>query len=389
MALFRRWANITADQYIPTRLPKSKHANVTPEQAMRHSAVWACLRLRANLISTLPMDVFRDVQGRPFQVPKPPVLANPDGAGMDEMEWRYSTQVDLDRGGNAYGIIKGRDSFNIPLAIQLVPQTDVTVEFRDGQVKRYRVGSEKYPPDQIWHEKQYTMAGLPVGLSPMAAAAWAIGEYLSIQEFASDWFSNSVVPAARLKHAHKTLDTKQTAEVKARYRESVSSGDLFVHGADWDFEMIGATASETNWLEAKEYSISDIARFFDCPGDLIDAAVQGGNLTYARVDTRQLQLLVNNLNPAIIRRERALSRLLPRPRYVKLNTKALLRLDAKTQAEIFKIEVDGRWRTPNQIRELLAELPLTETDYAEFDRLFGSRNPTPVAAAPQPELTTT
>ena len=33
--------------------------NVTREQALRTSAAWACLRLRADLVSMMPVDVFR------------------------------------------------------------------------------------------------------------------------------------------------------------------------------------------------------------------------------------------------------------------------------------------------------------------------------------------
>jgi hypothetical protein len=37
--------------------------SVTPDKAMCHSAVWARVRLRADLISTLPLDVYRRENG--------------------------------------------------------------------------------------------------------------------------------------------------------------------------------------------------------------------------------------------------------------------------------------------------------------------------------------
>ena len=66
MSLFRRrdHAGATADQLIPPRPGTSGGAAaVTNETALRHSAVWACLRLRANLISTMPVDLYRKVDG--------------------------------------------------------------------------------------------------------------------------------------------------------------------------------------------------------------------------------------------------------------------------------------------------------------------------------------
>lgn len=381
MSLFTRHSTITgptAAELIPRR-PSTRHGAVavTSETAKRHSAVWACLRLRANLISTLPVDVFRNIDSRPFEVPKPPVLVNPGGERVDILEWMYSTQVDLDSGGNTFGIITARDGRDLPARIDLVPLEEVVVEVRKGELKWIRIAGQKFDPKNVWHEKQYTKAGLHVGLSPVAYAAWAIGEYLSIVDFALEWFGNSGIPAQSLKNNKKIVDRDEAAKVKEIYKATVSAGDVFVHGMDWDLNMIQAKVSDSDWIEAKDHSIADIARFFDCPGDTIDAAVRGANITYARVDQRQLQLLVNHLGPAITRREAALNRLLPAPRYVKLNTKALLRLDAKTQAEIFKLEIDSRTRPPSEVRALSDLPPLTEDQYAEFDRLFGNPNRTP------------
>jgi HK97 family phage portal protein len=379
MALYKRHATITgptADQLIPRRLPSTRHASVTSETALRHSAVWACLRLRANLFSTLPLDVYREVQGRAAKIPTPPVLRNPGGEKVDIQEWLYSTQVDLDQAGNAVGIIRSFDSLGLPTQIDLAPLNEVSFIVRKGELVEIRIADETFrggAMDFIWHEKQYTKSGLHVGLSPLAYAAWTIGGYLSVQEFATDWFSNAATPSARLQHKHKVIDKDQAVEVKQRYKDSVQAGDLFVYGADWEYDLMGAKASESQFIEAMGATIADIARWFDCPVDRIESAVQGSSITYARVDLAQLQLLVNHLGPAIARREKTFTnRLLPRPRYVKFNTKALLRMDAKTQAEIFQIEVGSRLRTPDEARELMELEPFTEADYAQYDRLFGS-----------------
>ena len=80
MSLFRRAANLSAiEQIIADRvgLGRSGVANVSRPTAMRHSAVWAALRLRADLISTMPVDTFRKVDGVQVETPRPPVLVNP------------------------------------------------------------------------------------------------------------------------------------------------------------------------------------------------------------------------------------------------------------------------------------------------------------------------
>ena len=43
----------------PLRSRASNSPRVDTDTALRHSGVWACLRLRADLVSTTPLDVFR------------------------------------------------------------------------------------------------------------------------------------------------------------------------------------------------------------------------------------------------------------------------------------------------------------------------------------------
>lgn len=373
----------TADQLIPQRpTQKAGAAVVTNETALRHSAVWACLRLRANLVSTMPVDLYRKVDGIQVEVPKPPVLVKPGGGTADITEWLYSSQVDLDRSGNCFGIVTAKDGLGFPAAIELVPVPEVTVRVKAGKLHKYKIGSELFDPETIWHEKQYTVSGLHVGLSPLAYAAWSIGEYLSIQQFALDWFGNGAVPSAHLKNTAKTLDPDKSDEVKRRFKAATQNQDLFVTGNDWEYKMIQADAAGADWIEAKRYGIGDIARFFDCPGDLIDAAVSGSSVTYANMTQRNLQFLIMSLGPAIIRRENALSSLTSRPRFVKLNTGALLRMDPKTRADMLRTQIESRQLAPSEARAIEDRQPFTENQLAEFDRLFGKgTTPTPQTPA--------
>jgi HK97 family phage portal protein len=386
VSLFRRRevSGPTADQMIPDRPGTgSGMAAVTNETALRHSAVWACLRLRANLISTMPVDLYRRVDGIQVEVPKPPVLVTPGGDEIEMPEWMYSSQFDLDRAGNTVGLITAKDGLGFPARIELVPIGDVAVRMRKGK-KTYRIGGKIYQPNEVWHEKQYTVAGLPVGLSPVAYAAWSISEYLSIQQFALDWFSGGAIPNAHLKNTAKQLTPEQADGAKQRFKAAVMNRDLFVTGNDWDYEMIQAEHAGADWIAAKQASIGDIARYFDCPSDLIDAAVSGSSVTYANMTQRNLQFLVMSLGPAVKRREDALSRLTSRPRFVKLNTNALLRMDPQTQAAVLKTQIDGRMIAPSEARAFYDRMPFTEEQLAEFDRLFGKgTTPAPTTATPQ------
>lgn len=378
----RAFPTITAADLIPRRSNGSSPM-VNSESALRSSAVWACLRLRADLISTMPVDVFRRIDGVQVEVTKPPLLVNPGGERVHVTEWLYSSQVDLDRCGNAFGVITMRDGAGLPARIDLVPAADVTVKCEGTEVVEYRIGQTVYAPRDIWHERQFTISGLPVGLSPVAYAAYSIGSYLSAQQFALDWFTNSAGPGGTLKNVRQDMVSPEIAQAaKDRFKEATRNRDIFVTGSDWEWTPGSADASQAAFLEQMKFSVTDICRFFGVPADMIDAEGSSSSITYANVTQRNLQLLVMNLGPAIIRREVALSNALPRPRYVKFNTDAILRMDPAAVTANLVAQVAGRIRTATEAREAINLPPFTDADYDEFARLFPTRATTAPTTQP-------
>lgn len=384
MSLFRKQRSLpmpTAADLIPPRtVAKAGTAVVTTDTAMRHSAVWACLRLRGDMVSTLPVDVYRRVAGVQVELPKPPIIMDPGGAEVDWCEWMYSSQVDLDRAGNVVGLITEVNALGLPARIDLQPLSECSIKVKDG-VTKYRIGGKDYERQQVWHEKQYTVSGLPMGLSPVAYGALAIGEYLSIQEFILDWFGSGAIPAAHLRNTGKTLKSGEAETIKTRFKASVENRDVLVTGSEWEYKLIQAEQAGAEMIEAKKYGVTDIARFFGCPSNLIEAAVSGSSVTYANITQADLNFLVHNLNPVVVRRERKISRWwLPQPRYIKFNVDALLRMDPETRARVIAERIKSRTLTPDEGRELENLPPLTDGQYAQFERLFG----VPRSAAAQP-----
>lgn len=385
MSLFRQ-RNAEPSSLIPPRRGTRKGSvDVTSDSAMRHSAVWASIRLRADLVSLMPLDAFRKIpsMGVDVEVTKPKVLVTPsshgEGQPMDITEWMYSTQSDLDRMGNAFGLVTETDALGLPAQIEPQSADKVTVIVKKGLISGYRIGRDEYKPAEVWHERQFTTSGVHVGMSPVSFAALAIGGALSAQQFAQDWFSSGAVPGAHLKNTSRTLDAGEAQATKRRFLETVGVGEPFVTGRDWEYNMLQATANESRFIEEMQFSISDLARFFGVPGDMIDAPAGGGSITYANVTQRNLQLLIMNLGPTINRRERALSRLLSNPRHVKLNTDAILRMDPQTRQEVFKTQIDSRTLAPSEARALDNRAPFTPEQIAEFSTLFPAKaaQPTP------------
>jgi HK97 family phage portal protein len=234
------------------------------------------------------------------------------------------------------------------------------------------------PVENIWHERAFVTSGSPVGLSPLAYGVLALGGYLSAQQFAADWFSGSAIPAAALKNSAKVLSADQADAVKARFKESVATGDVFVTGSDWDYSMIGAKASESGFESMLKLSAQDICRFYGVPADLVDVESTSGSITYANVTQRNLQLLTLHLGPALIHRETAFSNgLTPRGQVVKFNADALLRLDPASRITMHAAGIASRITTVSEARALENRPPLTPEDEAEFSRLFPAKTSPP------------
>lgn len=379
-----RSANLSAADLIGERSGGrrgGKGTLVSRRDAFTHSAVWACLNLRADLISTMPTDVFRRVGGIQIEQAKPPVLIAPGGKQMNWVEWCYATQVDLDSVGNTVGIITAIDGLGIPSVIELVDINTVTFLGTGGTLTAVRINGKEYAPEKIWHEKQYALSGSPIGLSPIAHAARSINGYLSAQEFADSWFSNSTVPGGHLKNTAKVLKKGEAAKVKENFKATVTSGDVWVSGNDWEYSMLSAKASESSFIDERKFSVTDVCRFLGVPADMIDAEGSSGSITYANVTQRNLQLLIMKINPALVRRETRISAgLLPNPRFMKFNRGALLEMDLKSRYEAHGVAIDKRFIAPSEVREMENLPPFTAEQEAEFARLFSAKSVTPMPA---------
>lgn len=361
--------------------------SVPRSQAVRLSTAWACLRLRADLVSTMPIDTFRrvplpDGSSIQLEVPKPPVMVNPAGDEFGWDDWLYASQYDLDSCGNTMGLIEAFDGAGRPAVIRLVPAESVTVFRRDGAWK-YRVENTVYDPQVVWHERQFPVPGTRIGLSPIAHAALMMQPGLSAAKFAAGWFGNGATPVAHMRNTARKLNPLESRKAKARYEAQMRDGDVFVSGNDWEFNMLQAKASESMFLEQLKFSASEICRFLGVPGDMVDVETSTGSITYANITQRNLQLLIMNLNPALIRRERAFNnRLLPAPRYAKFNRGSLLQMDTAGQYAALKVAIDGRFMAVDEARELLDRQPLTEEQEAQFQRLFARSTTIPQPALP-------
>lgn len=366
----------TQQNLVPPRSSSSGlfgNTTVTDENARKSSAKWAAIRLRADLVSTMPILVKRTNPDWSISRLAGPSVLDGIGGPISTEEWLYSSQSDLDETGNAIGVIEERDPYSgRPTWVRLVQSKTVVVRSRDGQVT-YHIGSQRYDPFDIWHEKQFTVPGLAVGLSPLAYAAMSLGHNLSALQFGLQYFQTAGLPTVHLKNTEQTIQPLEAETVKARYEATMRERGVLVTGKDWDIDIAAVNAEESQFLETLNASNQDIARFFGVPGDVIDVNPTGSSITYANITQKFLSLLVLNMQPALVRRERKFTRdLLPNKQFSKFDTNELLRLDPTSDAAMQAMLVAGRIMAPSEARAHYELPPFTAEQIDEIHDLVGA-----------------
>jgi HK97 family phage portal protein len=356
--------------------------------ALSIPAVWSAVRLRANVIGSLPVGVFRDgPDGLPRRLPgsaAPGVLQQPS-AQFDIVSWLHASQVSLDMRGNSWGRIVARDPRTfLPTQIELVHPDDVGVRvLRDGTVETTFAG-RVVPALDVWHEMQNEVPGDVIGMSPISAAARSLGINLSALDYGQGFYDDALTPSALLS-SDGPIDEDGARIVKRRVLATQKGREPLVLGGNWRYQQLSVNPAEAMFLEVMRYGDVDVARLFDVPGELIDANTSGSSVTYANREQRVQDLLAFRLGPAIARRERALSRLTVRGQYVKLNIAGLLRGDLMTRYKSYELGLRNGFLTFDEVRALEDRPPMPVEDLALLNGLglLGKPGATePAAAAP-------
>jgi HK97 family phage portal protein len=343
--------------------------NVTTANALRVADAYACVRVLADSISSLPLHVYRRTtagrmpageQARAVQLLQRP---SPGSTSVDLIS---QVMVHLNIYGEAF-IGKYRADREI-VQLALIPPDSVQVELR-GQRIVYTLdtlhGRTEHGPEDILHIKGMSLDGLR-GLSPVTQCRVALGLSSSLQQSAKTFTEQGSKPTGILsapaggQDALNRLATswsERHAGISNMHKVAVVSGDV-------TFTPIAFSADDSQFLQQRELSAREVARIFRVPAWAIDGAT-GDSLTYANVGEQNRALVTHSLRPWIVRIERAISNdtdLCPGGTYVAFDLDGLLRADAATRSQIYEraLSSDTGYMTRAEVRELEDLSPETE-----------------------------
>lgn len=154
------------------------------------------------------------------------------------------------------------------------------------------------------------------------------------------------VKAARLAAWRAAESRDNGARSDARWTRVTAVQDAGVQ-VTYGVEVSGTHAHVTEGLVTHN---TQIAAILNLPPDRLGGK-KGDSLSYANQQDSTLQIL-EALRPWLVRLEHAFSDLLPRNRFVRFYTDALLKTDLKTRVQIYETQRNIGLRTVDEIREL-------------------------------------
>jgi HK97 family phage portal protein len=330
--------------------PLTAGISVSAEMAMQ-AAVGACIRLLADDISSLPVDVIRKVGGESVESSRPSWLEFPTGRRWDTFQAFLSDYVvSLLSDGNAF-IEATPDTFSPRLFDVRDPEKVQIMRDGNGGVT-FRSGTKTWTEMTMVHTPWIRMPGQLRGLSVLAASKESTGLELAARQWAGAFFANGGTLGTVIKHPGKPspeeLDILRESFAK-RHSGSAQAFKLGILTMGSDIVNGTIRPDEAALEPLWKHVLEEAARLFHIPPHLLGSQ-DTGSASFASVEQRSIEYVQHAVVPVVTRIEATLSRFLGRDRYIKLNVNSLLRGDIKARADWYAIATTHKIMRPSEVR---------------------------------------
>lgn len=333
--------------------------HVNSDSAMRLSSVWACVSLLADVVSSMPVDVYRMSGSVRQRVGTQPSIIAAPSLLVSRREWVYQAMTSLLLRGNAYGMVVERDALLRPAAVEWLNPDGVEVDQKSSLVRPvYRVEGREVDRDNLVHLRANVPAGSVKGLSPIEYQRQTVAVGLAAQKFGAQWFGEGAHPSAILASDQK-ITQEQATTIKDRFVKAIrGKREPAVLGAGLKYQQIQVSANESQFLETQRATVNDIARIFKIPAEMIGGTTESQSLNYSSREQRNLDFLTYAVQPWLVKLEDALTGMIAGPQFVKFNADSLLRTDLKARYEAYGIALKNHFKTIDEVRALEDDAPL-------------------------------
>ena len=353
---------------------------VNERTAMQTTAVYACVRILAEAVASLPLHVYeyQDDGGKKLVHDHPVyyLLHDEPNPEMTSFVFRETLMSHLLIWGNAYAQII-RDGAGRVLGLYPLLPDKMEVQ-RDDKGNIYYVysrnsdenptfkeyGNIKLKAEDVLHIPGLGFDGL-IGYSPIAMAKNAVGMTLACEEYGASFFANGANPGGVLQHPGVLKDPSKVRESwNSVYRGVNNAHKIAVLEEGMKYQQIGIPPEEAQFLETRKFQINEIARLYRIPPHMVGDLDKS---SFSNIEQQSLEFVKYTLDPWVIRWEQSLQRslLLPGEKgkyFIKLNVDGLLRGDYQSRMNGYAVGRQNGWFSANDIREMENMNPIPDEE---------------------------
>lgn len=358
-----RWWGIT---------PSSSGVDVSPETAMRMTAVYACVRLLSESVAGLPLQTYSKLGNVRLPYPADDWLRLPNREYTRFRFWQ-EMMVGLLLDGNGIARLHRGKGGTVAAAWPLWSPS-VTIDRDEKGNLRYKVGTEYLTEYDVLHIRGMSLPGQLRGLSPVGdyVAKNSVGLGIAAEQYAASVYANDATPGGYIQAP--SIGSKEEAdELKAQWTRahqgSLKAREPAVFGGDASWKETSFTPEATQLIESRSFQVEEIARIYGVPPHMI-ASVEKSTSWGTGIEEQGIQWVKYSLRPWLERIEQSVNPLLYRPTWVnkdaetfcKFNVEGLMRGDLKARMEAYEVGIRSAMYTPNRCLALEDEPPYPEGD---------------------------
>ncbi|ANN64620.1 portal protein [Brachyspira hyodysenteriae] len=360
--LFPDFSHIDSNNFLSIQNDKTLSA-VNPNTALTFSTVFACVRVIAETIATLPLFVYKvngnnKIKAKDHSLYR--LLHDSPNAECTSVSFIESLITQILLQGNGFVEVV-RDNFNRVTELYLIDSNKIKV-YRDSNGNKmfeyYDDGKIiTLSPLQVMHIAGLGWNGV-IGYSPIAMMRKQITTGLYQDNFALDFFSNGVKKVPIISHPQQ-LSKEAKQNLKESFREAWEKG-IVVLEEGMKIDPITMNLSDAQFLESRRFSVEEICRVFRVPPHLIGDLSRSTN---NNIEHQSIEFVTHTIRPWCVRIEKALNGYLlsglERKKYnIEFNLDGLLRGDTLTRQQANQIKFNNgvltrdEWRSQENLNEV-------------------------------------
>lgn len=367
-------------------MPSAAGTHVTQATAMRVATVFACVRIIAGSIASMPVHVYSNSTGARSQVSDATLnrLFNqqPCAAYTAASYWQQVTSLSLLR-GDAYSLIV-RDKYGNASALVPLPWDATYVQRKPlagvGHRLSYYVMVDGkaygFDQDDILHMPGFGFDG-EQGMSVIQHAAYnAAGTAIAMDRYAGQFFAGGAHPSIVLS-SDKTISADQRSLLQdafaRRYSGVANAHKLpLVLTEGLKATPLSINAQDSQLLDSRRFGVQEICRAFGVPPHMVGETTASTSWGTG-IEQMSRSFVTYTLNPILTLFEQEINRKLfaGTGQYAEFVREALLQGDLKAQSDYFRAALGGpgtgpAWMTVDEVRSKLNLSPRG----ADADQLF-------------------